>query len=168
VDRLQVRDSLRTPSSRYFALKHAYLAELSQPAAASAALAKLSALPGARAANEGYVLTVDGGDVLVGVHERHLFLANDSAALAAALSAVPDKPGKSAHGAEIWLDPQLAAKALRQVTLLDLMSSAELASLFAAGTELGPLLVITDQITAWADGGGEAQRTSLTWTLKAP
>jgi hypothetical protein len=39
VDRLAVRDSLRTASSRYFALKHAWLAELSQPAAATAALA---------------------------------------------------------------------------------------------------------------------------------
>jgi hypothetical protein len=168
VDRLAVRDSLRTEASRYFALKHAYLAELSQPAAASAALARVGALPGARAADEGFMLTVAGGDVLVGVHGRHLFVANDSDALAAALAAVPEKPAKLAHGAEFWLDPQLASKALRQVTLLDLMSSAELASLFAAGTELGPLLTLTDRISGWADGGGDSQRASVTWALKAP
>jgi hypothetical protein len=164
LDRLEVKDSLRTSTGRYFALRHAYLAELSDPAAARALLARLAAQKGAQAEGDGYVLTVPGGRIEVGVAGPHLYVANDPVALKAALGAVPDKPGKGAHGAEGWLDPRLAAHALGQISLFDVMSSQELASLFAASTELGPLLGITSQVVAHADGAAPPV-WSASWTL---
>jgi len=164
LDRLEVKDSLRTPAGRYFALKHAYLAELSDPTTARALLARLAAQKGAQGEGEGYALAVPGGRIEVGVSGPHLYVANDPVALKAALGAVPEKPGKGAHGAEGWLDPRLAARALGQISLFDVMSSQELASLFAASTELGPLLGITTQVALHADGAAPPVWTG-TWTL---
>jgi hypothetical protein len=46
------------------------------------------------------------------------------------------------------------------------MTSEELASLFAVGTEVGPLLGITERVSAWVDGTSDSQRGELTWVLQ--
>jgi hypothetical protein len=166
VDRAEVTRPLKTPAGRFFALRQASLAELAQPEAAAGLLAAVGQLSGARAEGEGFILPVTGGELLVGVHGVHLYIANDLRALKSALDASSANPGKQAHALEAWVDPALVAKALRQVSLLDVMTSEALASLFALGTEVGPLLGITAHISAWVDGAGDTQRGEMTWALQ--
>jgi hypothetical protein len=169
VEGMNVRGRLRSDAERYFALRHAWLAEIDDPAMAMKVLhTYLGALPGARATGAGYAIAVAGGEISVGVQGRQLFVANDSSALKGALNAVADKPSPLAHGAELQLNPARTARALAGISLLDVMSSKEMAGLFALSTELGPLLSITESVRAFADGGrGSPHQLGLTWTLRA-
>lgn len=163
----KVKGRLKTASARYFAAKHVWLAELRDPAGARPALEAVSSLEGAREIEGGYAIPVEGGEVRVGVHGNHLFLANDPEALAATLKAIPAKPSKLAHGVEFSLDPAKTARALGQISVFDIMGSRELAGLFAVSTEVGPLLTLTRSVEGWADSAGKrAHDFGLTWTLK--
>ncbi len=63
-------------------------------------------------------------------------------------------------------DPKKVARALSQVSLMDIMSNQQLAGLFAASAEVGPLLSNSERITGWLDSApGGGHRFSLTWTL---
>jgi hypothetical protein len=168
VNGLDVRGRLRSEAERYFAARHAWLAEVDDPAAAKKALERARALPGSRATGAGYAIAVPGGEISLGVHGRHLFIANDASALKAAVDALPEKPSPLAHGAELQLDPARTARALASISLLDVMGSKELAGLFALSTELGPLLSVTESVRGFTDGGeGRSHRVGLTWTLRA-
>jgi hypothetical protein len=167
VHALNVSGRLRSEADRYFALRHAWLAEVDDAAAAKAALERARRLPGARPTGAGFAIVVQGGEIHLGLHGRHLFVANDSTALKAALDAIPPQPSPLAHGAEATLDPVRASRALASISLLDVIGSREMAGLFALGTELGPLLSITESVRANADGDGSAgHRIGMTWTLR--
>jgi len=171
VDRVKAPPgSLRTRTARYSAVKHAYLAEVSRPEVASAALESLIKLGAVRTAQDTYAIkagTESGaGNVFAGLSGTHLYFANDEEALKAALSMVAQaKPAPLEHSMDIFADPRLVSRALGQVSLLDLMSSRDLAPLVAAGTELGPLLANTDQLSGWYDSDGATQRFAFTWKL---
>ncbi|MBX5484641.1 MAG: hypothetical protein IRZ16_22685 [Myxococcaceae bacterium] len=163
----QVKQRLTTPAQRFFAVRHAWLAEVSNPKRAKEALAAVAKWPGARAEGDGYAIPLEGGEVLAGVHGQHLYLANDATVLKSVLLNVPPKPGKLAHGAEATLDPAKASRTLAQISFFDVIGSKELAGLFALSTEVGPLLGITRSVTGTADSAGSgSHRFSLTWTLK--
>ncbi len=168
IDRAGVKDSLKTESGRYFALKHAFIAEVSDAAAVKAALDALKDWRIARRTDHGFSLQGKGGEVHVGVRSGHLYFGNDQDAVFSAFDALgSQKPGRQAHGLELSVDPSLVARGLSQVSLLDVMNAKELAGLFAVGTELGPLLHASERITGWADPAGpNAQRFQVGWQLK--
>ena len=112
---------------------------------------------------------VAAGQVEVGRVGRHIVLGNDPEAIRAALDAVPSRPGKLAHGLEVFVEPRKLSRALSQVSLLDVMEARELAGIFAAATELGLLLSASERISGWVDSqGADAHRYSLRWTLGPP
>jgi len=164
VDRAQVKGTLRSAAERYFSARHAYLFELSTPADALPVVAHLAQTLGAKTDGDAFALGVPGGVLRFGIRESHFFLANDEAALQRIATATSAPAATQGHGLEAWLDPRLAAQALGQIPLLDILGSSELASLFAVGTEVGPLLGITDSVSASADA---PSRITLTWRLSA-
>jgi hypothetical protein len=174
VDRVRTPPgSLKSRSARYFSVKHAYLAEVTRPEVVSTALEALIKLGAVRTAKDTYAIKAgteqDAGTVLAGLSGKHLFFANDEEALKAALAAVASvAPAPMEHGADAFVDPALLSRAFNQVSLLDLMSSRDLAPLVAAGTELGPLLSHTERLSAWVDADGTSQRYALTWKLSVP
>ncbi len=163
---LTVKGRLRTPAQRFFAAKQAWLAEVGTPDKVQKALADLSSIPGAKASADGWVVPLDAGEVLVGLRDRHLYLANDAAALDALWKGLPAKAGKVEHGAEFVLGPKVVSQTLASISLFDVVGSSELAGLFAAGTELGPVLTITESLTGWADGGAGGHDFGVVWKLK--
>lgn len=166
VDSVKVRDSLRSASARYFAVRHAYLVELSDPAAVSKVVARTHTWRSARKTEDGVALTAPGGEILIGIRGSHLYVANAQEAVDAAFQALPEKKQKLAHGAEFALDPKQVAKGFQQIGLFDVVGSQELAALFAAGTELGPLLAASERISGWIDpAGAGVQRFHATWVL---
>jgi hypothetical protein len=167
IDSVQVRGSLRTAGNRFWAVKQAALVEVSSAAAAKTALAALERWPSARKEGEGWLLTAIGGELRIGVVGEHLYFANDRGALEVLQKAIASGGGgKLAHGGELVIDPKVVARGLGQVSLLDVMSSTELAGLFAAGTELGNLLSHSERISAWIDSPSEAEhRVQTTWEL---
>lgn len=165
-DSVKVRGMLKAPAGRFFAVKQAYAAEVVDGERARHLLEKLEQWPMARPSGSGFALSVDGGVVHVGVKDKHLYIGNDTAAVQALLDAIPPSPAKMAHGAELWVEPKLVAKGLSQVSLLDVVASQELAGLFAAATELGPLLAASERITAWADSTADgAHLWQAVWKL---
>jgi hypothetical protein len=167
VHAVNVTGRLRSEADRYFAMRHAWLAEVDDAVAAKKALERARALPGARATGAGFAIAVPGGEISLGLQGRHFFVANDSSALKAALDALPQRTSPLAHGAELALDPARTSRALSSLSLFDVMGSRELAGLFALGTEIGPLLSITESVRAFADGDGSApHRIGMTWTLR--
>ncbi len=170
VESVKVKGSLRTNAARFFAARHAWLAELQGAPEVAHALEALREVPGALKRDEGYVLPSDGEALQVGVHGNHLFFGNDAHAVEEALALLtPKSEGKQSHGAELRVDPKGVARGLAQIGLFDILGSQELAGLFAAGTELGPLLLASDKISAWADSGPDgANRFQATWTLSHP
>lgn len=169
VDRVQPGKSLRTAAERFFSVKLAYLAELIKPDEVDSLLERVLALKGARKSERGYVLPVQGGELEIGRAGRHLFVGNDAEAIRAALAAVPAQPGNLAHGMVFILEPRRLARALSQVSLFDAMESRELASVFAAATELGPLLAASERVSGWAESAGaSSHRVSVVWTLAPP
>ena len=171
VDRVKTPPgSLRSGAARYFSVKHAYLAEVSHPEVVSAALESLMKLGAVRAGEDAYTLSAGtgagAGTLLAGLSGRHLYLANDEEALKAALDAVAAAPpAPLEHGADLFADPRLVSRALAKVSLVDLMSSRDLAPLVAVGTELGPLLTHSERLAGWIDGDGKSRRFSFTWKL---
>jgi hypothetical protein len=176
VDKARVRQSLRRMSARYFAVRHAYLAELERPEEARKALESLAtwsvATPFSSVAQsdvpDGFALKVEGGELYVGVRGAHLYFGNDAGAVKVAAALPADEPAPQAHSAELYVDPSLVAKGLEQINLLDAVGAPELAGLFAAGLELGPLLSHSEQLWLWADpSSGNSQRFRAAWRLRS-
>ncbi|MBF5045114.1 hypothetical protein FGE12_22115 [Aggregicoccus sp. 17bor-14] len=175
VAEVRTRGALRSPAARLFAPRQALAAEITDAAAVRAALAPLAKLPGASALPDGWAVALPAGTlqlrVVEGAGGRHLVVGTDAAvseALVRQLSAAPAgaAPAAAAHGVELALDPRLVARALAQVSLMDVVGSRELAALFAAGAELGPLLRGSEPALGWVDGGGSApHRFALRWRL---
>ena len=166
VDSVKVGESLRGPEDRFFAVRHAYLAEVKDPKTTRALLSQLDDWKNARKTDDGYTLTGRAGELHLGLNGHHLFLGNDAAAERGALAALEHSGGRLAHGAELTVDPKGVARGLAQVSLLEVMSAPDLAALFAVGTELGPLLSFSERLTGWIDSAGEgAHRFEGRWAL---
>lgn len=167
VESAKIGGTQRSSLARYFAVKNAFLAMVSDPEAVQRTLAALSGWKNARRTQGGFALTVPGGEIELGLHGKHLYVANDPGALKGALEMLSTPPSSLKHGAEFALDPHRVAKVLSQVSLLDALGSRELAPLVAIGAELGPLLAASDAIRGWADSTGKGEhRFALTWVLK--
>jgi hypothetical protein len=166
VDSVQVKASLRTPEGRFFAPRQAVAAESKDVAKLKAALAPLSEFPGAKALDDGHSLALKGGTVLLRLKGKHLVLGNDEAVVKTLLDSLPDTGAKLPHAVDFTADPKRVARALSQVSLMDIMSNPQLASLLLASGEVGPLLSNSERITGWLDSApGGGHRFSLTWTL---
>lgn len=168
VESLNLAGSLRGDLNRYFAVRHAYLAELKNPDAVKAQLQRLESGKGVRKTANGIALVTQLGDVEVGVYGKHLCASNDAIAKQAILQQLQTaKGGKLEHGSEFQANPKLIGKALRQLSILDAVSNAELAGLFAAGTEVGPLLSASQSLSGYADSStAGTYRAQLQWTLE--
>lgn len=168
VESARVRQKLRTHAERFFAVRHVWLAEVRDVEAVKKALAPLAQWPDTRPEGGGFVITLGGGEIFVGLHQKHLYLANDGAVLKAVTLALPEGAKKQQHGVELTLDPQKASRMLSQISFFDVIGSKELAGLFALSTEVGPLLGITQSVTGYANTvpGGPGHRYALTWTLQ--
>jgi hypothetical protein len=166
VDSVQVKASLRTPEGRFFAPRQAVAAEAKDAAKLNAALAPLAELPGATALADGYSLALKGGSVFIRQKGKHLVLGNDEAVVKTLLEALPDTGARLPHAVDFTADPKKVARALSQVSLMDIMASPQLGSLLLASSEVGPLLSNSERITGWLDSApGGSHRFSLTWTL---
>jgi hypothetical protein len=169
VDKAKVGETLRTQASRYFAVRHAWVVEVTESGEVAKGLAKLGEWKMVKKTLDGYAVSTRAGELLVGLVGTHLYVGNDAAAVKAALEGLDGKAGKLAHGAEFFVDPGLVAKGLSQIPLLDVMGSQDLAALFAVGTELGPLLSASERISGWVDPAPEgAHAFQATWVLKPP
>jgi hypothetical protein len=171
IARVKVQASLRTEAGRFFAVRMAVLGESKDPQASRAVLKTMESIKGAQPldSGEGLSLILREGQVQLGVRGKNVYLANDVSVLEGAAKALPEQGGKQQHGAEITVDPKLLAQALSQVPLLDAVQSTELAGVLAAGAELGPLLLGTEQVSGWADElPGTGYKGQVTWKLKPP
>ncbi|MCP3105127.1 hypothetical protein LZ198_40295 [Myxococcus sp. K15C18031901] len=163
---VQVRGSLRSQEARFFAVKQAVAAEVTDAAAVKKALAPLSDFPGVKVLEDGWTLGVKGGTVFVRLKGKQLVVGNDETATQAVLAALPETGAKLERAADFSLDPKLLAQGLSQVSLTDVMSNEQLAAMFAASSELGPLLSRSERITGWMDSApGGAHRFAFDWTL---
>ena len=168
VDSVQVKASLRTPEGRFFAPRQAVAAQVKDAAALKEALAPLADFPGAQALPDGYALALKGGTVSVRQKGSHLVIGNDEATVKTLFDALSDKSAKLPHAVDFTADPKKVARGLSQVSLIDVMSSPQLASLVAMSTEAGPLLSQSERISGWLDSApGGGHRFSLAWTLAA-
>jgi len=173
VDRVKAPPgSLRSQQARYFAVKHAYLAEVAHPEVVSSALEGLIKIGAVRTARDAYSIkggtSETAGTLLAGLSGKNVYLANDEEALQAALSAAAAGAARAApleHSMDLFVDPHLLARAFGQVSLLDLMSSRDLAPLVAAGTELVPLCAHSQSFAGWLDFDGATQRVGANWKL---
>lgn len=169
VDNVQVKASLRTPEGRFFAPRQAVAAQVKDAAKLKEALAPLANFPGAQALADGYTLALKGGTVSVRQKGSHLVLGNDEAVVNTLLGTLSDKAAaKLPHAVDFTADPKKVARGLSQVSLIDIMTNQQLAGLFAASAEMGPLLANSERISGWLDSApGGGHRFSTTWTLAA-
>ncbi len=168
VDSVQVKASLRTPEGRFFAPRQVVAAEVKDAQKVQAALAPLADFPGAQALADGYALALRGGTVFVRQKGKQLVLGNDEAVVKGLLDSLSDKGAKLPHAVDFTADPKRMARALSQVSLMDVMANQQLAALFAMSAELGLLLSNSERISGWLDSApGGAHHFSLTWTLAA-
>ncbi len=152
----KVSSGLRTREARFFALKGALLAEVSDAAAVAALLEKLE--PRTLAFREGTLTVTLEGSVLV--------VSNDAETRTRAITALASARGKQAHGVEFEIDPKLVARGLQQVPLLEAVQAPELAGLVAAGTELGPLLLASEKVFGFLDSPAAATHAGrVVWQL---
>jgi hypothetical protein len=156
VSHARVTTGLRTKEARFFALRFAVLAEVTDAAAVSALLEKV----------EPKSLAFREGTLTLGLEGTTLVVSNDNEARSKAVAALAKADGKQARGLEFEVDPKLVAKALQQVPLLEAVQTPELAGLVAVSAELGPLLLASERVSGHLDSTGTAQHTGrLTWRL---
>ena len=167
VDSVRSRPNLRTPEGRFFASRQAVAAEVTDAAAMKAALAPVAKFPGAKALEDGYALDVKGGTLFVRLKGKQLVVGNDEAVVQSLQTALPQGGAKLPHAVDFTVDPKRLASGLNQVSLMDVVSSQQLAGLFTMGLELGPLLANSTSISGWLDSTGGAHRFSTLWTLPA-
>lgn len=153
---VRVSQGLRTREARFFALKGAALAEVSDPAAVQ---------PVISAIDQG-LLKFPQGALSVSLEGNMLVIANDQDVRARAVAALANSSGKQLHGVEFDVDPKAVAKGLQQVPLLEAVQSPELAGFVAASSELGPLLLASTSVSGWLDSAADSQHVAkLVWTL---
>jgi len=166
VDGARLSGSLKSPWERYFAVKHAYLAEIGRPDGFRQALDRAAAWPNARKTAEGIALSVQGGEIQIGLRGSQLYIGNDPGAVKRALQTVSGQIGKLNHGAEFSIDAPKISRTLSQVSLLDAIGSRDLAPLLVVSSEVGPLLDASRPLKGWAETASDgSQRFALTWTL---
>ncbi|WIG99474.1 hypothetical protein [Myxococcus sp. SDU36] len=166
MDHVQVRGSLRAMSTRFFAVRQAVAAEVKDEAAVKAALAPLGKFPDVLVLEDGWKLPLKGGNVFVRIQGKQLVLGNEESVTQATLAALTQTGSKAEHPVDFALDPKRVARGLAQISLTDILTDELLAALFAASSELGPLLARSERITGWMDSApGGAHRVSLTWPL---
>jgi len=166
VDAAQLTGPFKTPLARYFAFKHAYLAEVAKPEKVQRALDRAASWWGAKRTAEGIALSTDAGEVQIGLRGSQLYVANHATALQQVWQALAERPGRLEHGAELSVDAHQISLALSQISLFDALSSRELATLLALSSEIGPLLDASRPIKGWVDSASDGtQRFALTWTL---
>ena len=154
----KVTTGLRSREARFFALRSALIAEVTDAAAVAALLEKL----------DSKLLTFREGTISVTLEGAMLVVSNEPEVRARALTALKTAAGKQVHGVEFEVDPKLVAKGLQQVPLLEAVQTPELAGLVAAGTELGPLLLASERVSGYLDSASGAVHTSrLVWQLEA-
>jgi hypothetical protein len=157
---------LKTRTDRYFAVKNAYLAELSQAQGIKTALEGAAHWRNARKTDDGIALSTAGGEVRVGVRGSQLYVGNDRPAIERAFESLSGRKEPLTHGAEFSIDPRQVGRALSSISLLDALASRELAPLLAVSAELGPLLDTSSSASGWADTAPDGSpRFALTWTL---
>lgn len=160
--------AMRTDQGRYFAVRHAYFAEMKNAAAVKSLFKKLPAIKGLLRTENGVQLTAEEGTVDVRVMGNFLVMSNDEAALQNAQRLVmAATPAKMTHSLEADGDPRPVGKALRKVSILDALANAQMAGFFAAGVELGPLLAVSERATLWVDSGSPMKAQAV-WTLEPP
>jgi hypothetical protein len=168
VDSVQVKGSLRTPEGRFFSLHQALAAEVKDAAKVKAALSPLSSFPGAQALEDGYALTLKGGSLFVRQKGTQLVFGNDEAVVKGVLDSLDGKSAKLPHAVDFSGDPKRMARALSQVSLMDVMGNPQLAGLFAVSSELGLLLSNSEHLSGWLDSApAGAHHFALSWTLPA-
>ncbi|MBU8899094.1 hypothetical protein KRR26_26120 [Corallococcus sp. M34] len=166
VDAVQVRGSLRSATGRFFAGRQALAAEVKDAAAAKAALEPVGQFPGAKPLADGWALAVKGGTLVLRLKGNQLVMGNDEAVTQALLGVLPAAPTAQQHAVEFAVDPKRLARGLSQVSLLDVMGDDSLAAMFAASSELGPLLARSERLTGWLDSAaGGGHRFAMTWAL---
>lgn len=153
---VKVSSGLRTRDARFFAMKSALLAEVTDAAAAQELLVGLDAA----------ALKSPYGALSVTLEGNVLVVSNDAETRARAVAALARASGKQLHGVEFDVDPKAVAKGLQQVPLLEAVQTPELAAVIAASTELGPLLLASSNISGWLDSG-DGHTARLVWTLDA-
>lgn len=165
VESAKIDGTLRSATSRYLAVKHAYVAAVSDPAPVKRAIEAASRWKNARITDEGVALAIPGGEIQLGLQGRHVYVANDETALKSALRSLSAPEGALKHGADFAIDPRRLSKTLSQISLLDAIGSRQLAPLLAVNAELGPLLSVSDKIRGWVDSAGGGHRFEITWLL---
>lgn len=155
---VKVTTGLRTREARFFALRSALVAEVSDPVAMAALIEK----------TDPKTFTFREGTLNVGLVGSMLVVSNDADVRARVITALEKAPGKQAHGVEFEVDPRLVARALQQVPLLEAVQTPELAGLVAAGSELGPLLLASERVSGFMDSASGGVHTGrLVWQLDA-
>lgn len=158
ISHAKVTTGLRTREARFFAVRSALIAEVTDPVAVEAMIIRLD--PKALVFREGTLTVSLVGSLLV--------VANDAEVRSRAVAALATAAGKQAHGVEFEVDPKLVARGLQQVPLLEAVQAPELAGLVAAGTELGPLLLASEKVRGFIDSAAGGQHSSrLVWQLDA-
>lgn len=167
VERFRFKGPTRSLAARYFAVKHAAVAEVTRPGEVAQALERLLGLSNARKTEDGVALVVPEGEMRVGVRAGLLYAANDPTAVDRAFASLEGKrPGPAPHGADFSVDAPAVARAFGQLSLFDMLGAPEVASLFAMATELGPLMKSTESLSGWADSTPEGTlRFGVGWKL---
>lgn len=156
VERVSVTTGLRTPAARFFAVRFAIVAEVSDLALATSVVSAVDTHP----------LTLREGTLELGLVGNHVVLSNDPDTRRRAVASLDGSAGKQAHAVEFSVSPQLTATALAQVPLLEAIQAPELAGIVALSSELGPLLVATERMDGFVEAPGPNQtRAQATWAL---
>jgi hypothetical protein len=157
VSHVKVTSGLRSQAARFFATRFALLAETTSPNAANEVLDAID--PKSRSFREGATEW--------GVSGTTIWFTNDPGTKQAALSALGSALGTQDHGAELEIDPAALAQAFAAVPLVEILQSPELSPVLLAASELAPLLLSTQRISAFVDAPSlDVQRGQWTWTLK--
>ncbi|HZH02173.1 MAG TPA: hypothetical protein VEY30_00230, partial [Myxococcaceae bacterium] len=136
VNDVDLRGPLNSPAARFFAVRHAAAAELKDVARVSQALETMAKTAAGGKTADGFSFPLSGAKggrpLLLRLRGRHLLVGNDAEALAALAGALADRSAEATHGADFRVDPQAVARALGRVSLMDLLTTPELAAVAAA------------------------------------
>jgi hypothetical protein len=155
VKQFTVRGALSSDRARFFTVKFAILAELSDVEGARRILSTLD-----RA-----TLAFPEGKLEATIRGTMITLSNDAAARDAAFAGVEDASGAQSHGLEVSVNARRLAEGLAQVSLFEVAQVPELMGLVAVSTELGPLLMATKNLEGWAETSASSTKGQFTWTL---
>lgn len=164
---LRPRTRLRNRTARFMALRQVLLIDLARPAAVRAHLASLGGQWKRAAGGERATLALGEGELAVGLRGRQLYLANDPGALEAALALVGGQAPPLEHGLELTADGPGLRRALNRIPALEAVAAPGLAMAYAVSLEVGAVLGVTDQLSAWVDSTAPgAQKFRVSWKLK--